>query len=92
MVDYVLYLRDESIGRHGKVGSLGEVLPDEFVGVLNRPLLPRRICASIKIAVKETPASPRDDNSSVRADKLRKTLGLIKVNFLLAHLRGWSMP
>ena len=30
-------------------------------------------------------ASPCDDNGCVRADKLRKALGLVKVNFLVGH-------
>ena len=36
-------------------------------------------------AVRFASASPRDDNRSVRADKLREALGLVKVNFLLGH-------
>lgn len=36
-------------------------------------------------AVRFAGASPCDDNGIVRANKLRKALGLVKVNFLLCH-------
>lgn len=38
-------------------------------------------------AVRFAGASPCDDNGSVRADKLREALGLVKVNFFLGHRR-----
>ena len=37
-------------------------------------------------AVRLAGASPCDDNGSVRADKLRETLRLVKVNLLAIHI------